>query len=221
MSKPITMSAQTRANWLIDAAVFVGGILAGLSGIYFLFLPSGGYQGGRNPMYGITVLFERHAWSDIHLWGGVLMIVAIVVHFSIHWDWVKRMARRTVNAILGRNGNLSKGAKVNVAINALVAVSFLVCALTGIYFIFGPSGGYDGGRNAAWDPGFLFSRTTWDLIHTWSGVVVSIAAVVHFAIHWRWVKNVTARFFLSLKRQPKSDLATATGSAPVAGKSRA
>ena len=221
MSKPITMSAQTRANWLIDAAVFIGGILAGLSGIYFLFLPSGGYQGGRNPMYGITILFERHAWSDIHLWGGVLMIVAIVVHFSIHWDWVKRMSRRTVHTMLGRNGNLSKGAKVNVAVNLLVAVSFLVCALTGIYFIFGPSGGYEGGRNAAWDPRFLFSRTAWDLIHTWSGVVVSIAAVVHFAIHWRWVKNVTVRFFLSLKRQPKADPAIAAGGAPVAGKSRA
>ena len=221
MSKPITMSAQTRANWLIDAAVFIGGILAGLSGVYFLYLPSGGYEGGRNPMYGITILFDRHTWSDVHLWGGVLMIVAIAVHFAIHWEWVKRMSKRMVKTILGRNGKLSRGAKVNVAINALVGVSFLVCALSGIYFIFGPSGGYEGSRNAAWDPGFLFSRTTWDMIHTWSGVVVSVAAVVHFAIHWRWVKNVTARFFLSLKPQPKADPATAAGGTPVAGKSRA
>jgi len=27
-----------------------------LSGIYFLVLPTGGYQGGRNPYYGIQVL---------------------------------------------------------------------------------------------------------------------------------------------------------------------
>ncbi|MGD8904110.1 MAG: hypothetical protein PVI67_11135, partial [Anaerolineae bacterium] len=69
MSKPIRMSMQTRANWLIDVAVFIGGILAGLSGVYFLYLPSGGYQGGRNPMYGITIFFERHTWSDLHVWG--------------------------------------------------------------------------------------------------------------------------------------------------------
>jgi hypothetical protein len=37
------------------------------------------------------------------------------------------------------------------------------------------------------------------MIHTWSGVVLITAAVVHFAIHWRWVKNVTAKFFLSLR----------------------
>ena len=142
------------------------------------------------------------------------MIVAIAVHFAIHWEWVKRMSRRSVKAMFGRNGKLSKGAKVNVAINALVAVSFLLCAVSGIYFIFGPSGGYQGGSNAGWDPGFLFSRTAWDLIHTWSGVVLSAAAVVHFAIHWRWVKNVTARFFLSLRRQPEAELASAAGSVP-------
>ena len=49
MSKPIRMSMQTRKNWLIDAAVFVGGLVAALSGIYFLYLPSGGYQGGAQP----------------------------------------------------------------------------------------------------------------------------------------------------------------------------
>jgi drug/metabolite transporter (DMT)-like permease len=179
MSKPIRMSTQTRANWLIDVAVFIGGILAGLSGVYF-FLPSGGYQGGRNPAYGITLLFERHTWSDVHLWGGVLMIVAIAVHFAIHWEWVKRMSRRSVKAMFGRNGKLSKGAKVNVAINALVAVSFLLCAVSGIYFIFGPSGGYQGGSNAGWDPGFL-----------------------------------------SLRRQPEAELASAAGTATVAGKSHA
>ncbi len=213
MSKPIRISMQTRLNWLIDAAVFVGGILAGLSGVYFLYLPSGGYQGGRNPMYGVTILFERHTWSDVHTWGGVLMIVAIAVHFAIHWEWVKRMGRRMVSALFAQGGGLSRGAKFNVAIDVLVALSFLVCAVSGIYFLFAPSGGFQGGSNPGWDPGILFSRTTWDLIHTWSGVILSAAAVVHFAIHWRWVRNVTVRFFLSLRPQRKS---TAIGQATLA-----
>jgi hypothetical protein len=114
--------------------------------------------------------------------------------------------------MLARNGGLSRGAKVNVAIDLLVAISFLLCAASGVYFLLAPSGGFQGGRNPGWDPGFLFSRTTWDLIHTWSGVALSIGAVVHFAIHWRWVKNVTVRFFLSLWPQPKA------GSAAPAGK---
>ncbi len=211
-SKQIRMSMQTRKNWLIDVAVFLGGIVAALTGIYFLFLPSGGYQGGRNAAYGINILFGRHTWSALHLWGGVLMIVAIAVHFAIHWQWVKRMSGRMVSGMRAQGPKLSRGAKVNVAINLLIAISFLLCALSGVYFIFGPSGGYQGGQNPAYDPGFLFSRTTWDLIHTWSGVAMIVAAVVHFAIHWRWVKNVTARFFLSLLSQPQP------GRVPAAGK---
>ncbi|MEJ2736314.1 MAG: DUF4405 domain-containing protein [Anaerolineae bacterium] len=214
MSKPIRMSMQTRMNWLIDLVVFVGGILAGLSGVYFLYLPSGGYEGGRNPMYGVTILWDRHSWSDLHVWGGILMIAAIAIHFAIHWQWVKRMVRRTVSVLFSTGDKLSKGARFNIAIDALVAVSFLICAATGIYFLFAPSGGFQGGRNLGWDPGFLFSRTTWDLIHTWSGVFMGVAAEVHFAIHWRWVKNVTARFFLSLRPQP--DLKPAVGKATLA-----
>jgi cytochrome b subunit of formate dehydrogenase len=209
MNKRVKISMQTRMNWLIDAAVLIGGVLAALSGIYFLYLPSGGSQGGRNPMYGVTVLFERHTWSDVHMWGGVLMIAAILIHLAIHWQWVKMMGRKAVNGMLSRGTGLSKGAKFNVALDLVVAISFLVCALSGVYFLFAPSGGFQGGNNPGWDPNFLFSRTTWDLIHTWSGVVVTAAAVVHFAIHWRWVKNVTRKFFVSLLPQPQAGKAPA------------
>jgi preprotein translocase subunit SecY len=204
MSKRIHISMQTRKNWLIDAAVFLGGILAALSGIYFLFLPSGGYQGGRNPMYGVTVLFDRHTWDDLHTWGGVLMIAAVVVHFLIHWQWVTMMGKRVMNALLSRGTRLSRGARFNVLIDAIVAISFLLCAVSGIYFLIAPAGGIHGASSTGWDPNLIFSRTTWDLIHTWSGTLLIVAAVVHFAIHWRWVKNVTAKFFLSLLPQPQT-----------------
>ena len=194
--------AQTRKKWLLDAIIFLSGLVAALSGIYFLFVPSGGYQGGRNPMYGLTILFSRHTWDDLHTWSGVLMIAVAVLHFAIHWRWVKVMSKRTVKALLSRETKLSKGPRLNVAINVLVAVSFLLTAVSGIYFLFAPSGGFQGGSNPGWDPMFLFSRTTWDLIHTWAGVVFIGAAVVHFWIHWRWIKTMTQQFFLSLLPQP-------------------
>jgi hypothetical protein len=198
MSNGIRVSAKTRANWLIDAAVLLGGIVAAISGIYFLYLPSGGFKGGRNPMYGVQILFGRHTWEDLHTWGGVAMIVAAAIHLAIHGQWLKMMSKRVVNAMRSKGSKVSRGAKWNVAIDALVAVSFLVCALSGVYFLLVPSGGLQGGANTAWDAGFLFSRTTWDLLHTWSGTTLIAAVVVHLAIHWRWVKNVTVRFFLSL-----------------------
>jgi hypothetical protein len=45
----------------------------------------------------------------------------------------------------------------------------------------------------------LFSRITWDLIHTWSSVTLILAGLLHFAIHWKWALKVT-RKVLSFKR---------------------
>ena len=190
-----TISRQTRNNWLIDAAVAIGGLVAAITGIYFLFLPSGGYQGGRNPLYGITILFERHTWDDLHTWFSVLMIAAVAVHFAIHWNWVKGMAKRVAKSATGKGARMNRHGIFNVAIDAAVALGFLVAAISGIYFMFA-------GAGRAADPLFIFSRTTWDLIHTWSGTVMIIAAVVHFAIHWRWVTKVTRNVFRSLRPQP-------------------
>jgi len=197
MSKKITMSLQTRANWLIDLTVLLGGLLASLSGIYFMFLPSGGYRGGRNPMYGVTLLFDRHTWDDLHTWTGVAMIVAAVVHLAIHWQWVKTMTRRVVNAIAAKGSGLSRGAMFNVVVDAVVAISFLLTAVSGLYFFIWPSEGRISSLV------ILFNSAAWDLIHTWAGVIMISAIVVHFWIHWRWVMNVTSRFFLSLRQRPE------------------
>lgn len=205
MSKS-TISNRTRANWLIDVAVFISAIIASVSGVYFLFLPSGGYRGGRNPWYGVTILFDRHTWEDLHTWGGVAMIAAIVIHFAIHWKWVVSMAGRIVKELTGQGARLSAYGRFNVALDALVGISFLVTAVSGVYFLFTPHVSHGARATTGW----LFANATWDLIHTWAGVVMIIAAVVHFAIHWRWVVNVTKKVIVSLgTRSPTSELSLA------------
>ena len=119
-----TVSKQTRNNWLIDAAVLIGAVVAAITGIYFLFLPSGGYQGGRNPMYGITILFGRHTWDDLHTWFGALMIAAVAIHFAIHWSWVKGTAKRMAKSVTGKDARMNQHGYFNVAIDAAVAIGF-------------------------------------------------------------------------------------------------
>lgn len=198
MTQVVRLSTRTKHNWLVDAALFGGAVTAVVTGLYFLFLPSGGFQGGRNAAYGITILFNRQTWDDLHTWGGVLMIATAVVHLAIHWSWVQLMARRIWRNARGEAINFSRGARINVAVDLGVALGFLATAVSGIYLLFLPRG-FQGGANPGWDPGFLFSRTTWDLIHTWSAVIMVIAAMLHLVIHWRWITNVTHRFWLSLR----------------------
>ncbi len=196
-----TLSRKTRLNWLIDAGLFLAAIIVSLSGIYFLYFPNG-YQGGRNPWYDVRIVFDRAAWSDIHTWGGVLMIVAVAIHLAIHTQWIKTMSKRLLNIRRHGRSPMSRGAKVNIAVNAAIAVTFLLTAISGLYFLFVPGGSAR--------PTVVFSPTTWDLIHTWAGVAMIAAALVHFYIHWGWVTKVTTRFFAAPVPQPGSSRSTMT-----------
>jgi hypothetical protein len=197
------VSKQTQKHWWVNAALFTSAVLAALSGIYFLYLPTGGFQGGRNPLYNVQILFTRQTWDNLHTWGGMAMIVAAVIHLAFHWSWVVSMARRTWNELTGKCGCMNSRGRWNLILNTVVAVSFMFTAISGIYFLFVSSGG------RATDPMILFNRITWDLIHTWSAIVLIATAVIHFVIHWKWVTKVTGKmikmtFPARLVSQPKS-----------------
>jgi Domain of unknown function (DUF4405) len=181
------VSKQTQRHWWVNAALFTSAVLAALSGIYFLFLPTGGFQGGRNPLYNIQILFTRQTWDDLHTWGGVAMILTAFIHLALHWSWVASMARRTWNELTGKCGCMNSRGRWNLILNIIVGVSFIFTAISGIYFLFVPSGG------RAVDAMILFNRTTWDLIHTWFAIVLITTAVIHFVIHWKWVTKVTGK----------------------------
>jgi hypothetical protein len=189
------LSPATRLNWLLDVAVFAGAVVASLSGIYFLYFVSG-YQGGRNPTYGVTFLFARETWDLLHAWSGVVMVAAVALHLAIHLNWIGMMTRKVAAALRGKSG-MSKGARVNVLVDLVIALSFFLAAASGIYFLFDVRSGWQVTNDT---PLFLLSRTTWDLIHTWSAVTLIVAAIVHLAIHWGWVTKVTARMVRSVGR---------------------
>jgi hypothetical protein len=119
------------------------------------------------------------------------MIGIAVAHIIVHWKWFLRMGRRMWQQLLGRTGRLNARGRINLWANLSLALSFILCSLSGVYFLF-----VSGGRSA-FDPMFLFSRTVWDMIHTWSGIGMIVAVLVHFAIHWNWVINNAGRLLRS------------------------
>jgi hypothetical protein len=194
MAKSMELSNQTRRNWVIDLFLFCGALLASLSGVYFLYLPVG-YQGGRNPLYGINILFGRETWDLLHTWSGIAMISIAVLHIVLHWKWITSIAKRLWRELTCQCTPLNAYGKFNAGINLLIGLTFLLSAISGVYFLF-----FTGSAQAG-HPILLFSRTTWDLIHTWASVLMILAAIIHFAIHWRWVIKVTKRIFQPAPKQ--------------------
>ena len=185
------VSPITRRNWLLDSGVFLTALVASLSGIYFLIFPVGGYKGGRNPYYGIQIIFEREGWEWIHTWISFTFIAVALIHLALHWKWVVNTTSRMIQAIKERKPFLNRGSRVNTFVDGLLAFGFLICAVSGIYLFIVP----EVKNGLGIDPMILFSRTTWDLVHTWSGVVFISAAIIHFVLHWGWVTKVARKMF--------------------------
>jgi hypothetical protein len=179
-------SIQTRNNIILDMFLFVSGLIVILSGIYFLFLPVGGFQGGKNPFYGIIIFFERHTWDDIHTLASVVILALAALHIPLHWPWIVKMTKTGFRSIFGRS-QLNKHSQFNLSINILIGISGLICGLSGFYFLFLPA-----------KPTWIFTLLVWDLIHTWSGVVMTATAILHFGIHWKWVLKVLGKYGIAL-----------------------
>ena len=186
-----SISTKNRNNWLLDSLLALSGLVVGLTSIYFLFLPLDGYRGGRNPYYGLILFFDRHTWSDLHTWVGLAMTVIALVHFIIHFDWVVNMTKKVTREALQRKAILNARGRFNVFVDAMIALGFFVSAGTGLIFFL------VAGENSLFTPTarLVADTTMLDLIHTWSGILMIAAAVVHFAIHWQWVVKIARRMF--------------------------
>ena len=186
MRRKSNLTPKLRQNWWIDAVLGISALIAILSSIYFLIYPDGGYQGGRNPYYDIRMIFDRHTWDLLHTWSGILMIMAALLHIVIHWGWITGTAKRTWQVIIGKRNGFGARLTYNIILDAVIAIGFLICVISSIVFLIYP----DGGQSAQT---IFISRNSWDLLHTWSGVVMTIAAILHFSLHWKWVVNITEK----------------------------
>lgn len=182
-----TVSVKTSQRWWLVALLTLFGLGVLASSVYFLVFPVG-YQGGRNPFYGITVLFGRDGWDALHFWTGLGMILVVLIHIGVHWKWIKAMAVRCVKPQTCEVGKKNWRAQYNLFLNLVAGISFLLVSASGIYLMIMP------GRSAAISaPEIIFNWYAWDIIHTWSGIVMCISVLLHFYIHWGWIANVSKK----------------------------
>ena len=183
-----TLTPKLRQNWWLDAALGISAIMAILSSIYFLIYPNTGYQGGRNPYYNATLIFSKTTWDLLHTWTGALVILVALLHVIIHWTWIKGTIVRTWQVITKKQSGFGLRLTYNILLDITIAISFLICSLSGIYFMLNPSSGQTAVT-------YLFDKTTWDMIHTWSGVTFAMTALMHIVLHWKWITNITGKMF--------------------------
>ncbi len=86
---------KVKLNYALDVVIAVAFLMSAITGIAFLVMGSGGYQGGRNVHFATTFIgLNRTIWSDLHTLASLVMIAGIVVHLVLHWNWIVCTTRR-------------------------------------------------------------------------------------------------------------------------------
>ncbi|MFN2108540.1 MAG: DUF4405 domain-containing protein [Anaerolineae bacterium] len=88
---------KTKLNYWVDVMIAVAFVISAITGLAFLVMGSGGYQGGRNSQFLTTFLgLERAQWSDLHTLGSLVMISGVFMHLVLHWNWIVCVTRRMI-----------------------------------------------------------------------------------------------------------------------------
>jgi hypothetical protein len=97
-------------NYFIDLLIAIFFIISAVSGLILLSNNQIGYAGGRNLSFNRGYFYQnpsnfynhyltRNLTKDIHNWSSILMIVGVILHFLLHWDWLKCMTKNLMGIL--------------------------------------------------------------------------------------------------------------------------
>ena len=183
------MGRKNKLNYAVDGVIGLAFALTALTGLVFL-LPDAAGTAGRTFLY-----LSRVTWRDLHTWFSLVLVAGILVHLALHGRWIAHMTFR-------RAGRCPASARLNYALDVVIAVAGIAVLLTGLVFLFGGQGGFQGGRNPAFQTEMLgLARQGWRDLHAWTGLVMIAGLLVHLALHWEWIVCTTGQLLSGGKRQ--------------------
>ncbi len=179
------MKVKTKSNFWLDMGILLAFVLIMFTGIVlWLVLPEG--RGSSLALFwGLT----KSIWLDIHVWSGVVMFLGAGAHILIHWRWIICVGKRYFQ-------KLAKQARINFTLNTIIFIGFLLANISGlVIWLLLPQGGYQGGRNPAYQMLFLGQeREIWGEWHLWSGIILIAILGVHIINHRQWILCMVKRY---------------------------
>ena len=112
-----------------------------------------------------------------HEWIGIGLGVALLVHLTLHWEWVIRTTRK----LLRRAGR----ERFVWLVNLLLLLSMTLCIVSGILIseVALPQLGIT-----------LPASFFWRQMHDTTATLTLILVPVHAALRWRWIVGMARRF---------------------------
>lgn len=91
--------------------------------------------------------------------------------------------------------------KVNYWVDLVIALAFIMSAISGIVFLFPLNG----------TTALGITYLTWNQIHTWGSLLMVAGVFAHLVLHWKWIVAMTKKtFFTAAKPQRVATAVSAT-----------
>jgi len=111
-----------------------------------------------------------------HEWLGIGLGLALLVHLTLHWDWVIR----TTGKLFGRGGR----ERFVWLVNLLLLLTMTLCIASGILI----------SEVALPQLGITVTASSfWRQMHDTTATLTLILVPVHAALRWRWIVGVARR----------------------------
>ena len=119
------------------------------------------------------------AWTGIavHQWLSIAVIVPIVVHVVVNWEWALRVVARFFRKLLSVS-------RLNLVVDSALMVATVTVMLSGFMVspaLFAPVGIR------------LSVSTAWVAVHSWSADATIVLLAIHGVLHWKWALGVVRR----------------------------
>jgi hypothetical protein len=126
---------------------------------------------------------------SLHEWFGLAFGLALLVHLTLHWEWVVRTTRRMFSTS-GRR-------RVMWAVNLLLVLDLTLCVVSGIAIseVAIPALGVHVARGGSY----------WNELHVRTADAAIALVAIHVGLDWRWIVNVTRRLFGRTHRSSHAD----------------
>jgi hypothetical protein len=112
-----------------------------------------------------------------HEWLGIGLGLVLLVHITLHWDWVIRTTRKLL-----RPGGRERFIWL---VNLLLLVSMTLCIASGILI----------SEVALPELGITVTPSSfWREMHSATATLTLILVPVHAALRWRWIAGLARRF---------------------------
>lgn len=179
------MMNKTKTNFWLDAIILAAFLTTAVTGLFLWVIVPGG-PGSRETLF---MGLPRHTWVEWHNWLGLGLLLGVIIHLTLHWQWLGCVAQRFFK-------QAAKQVRLNFSLDTLLFMAFFLTSLSGlVLWLALPGGGHRGGRNLFFRADFLgLTRHDWSDLHLWAGLAMIVILTVHLALHWRWLVCVARRY---------------------------